>query len=109
MIVRSSTAASSIRPSLSASPTPMFTTILSRRGTCITFVSPRSCRSCGTTSSRKRVFSRGGYVSATRQHRLALAAEPLLVALVVATVADARQLVAVGADQLDVGDVDERL
>ena len=59
IVVRSSSAASSRRPSFTASPMPMFTTILSRRGTCITFASPSSCCSAGTSSSRKRCFILG--------------------------------------------------
>ena len=39
--------------SVTASPTPMFTTILVRRGACITFEYPNFSMSAGSTFSRK--------------------------------------------------------
>jgi len=59
MIVRSSTAASSIRPSFRASPTPMFTTTFSRRGTWFGLAKPSSCCSRVRISWLKRSFRRG--------------------------------------------------
>jgi len=45
--------------SRAASPTPMFTTILVRPGTCMTLSNWNSSRSLATISSRYLVFSRG--------------------------------------------------
>src|SRR5271165_5394476 len=51
MAVRSETAPSMALGSATASPTPMLTTILRKRGTCIGFLYPKRLVSAGTTAA----------------------------------------------------------
>ena len=60
IVARSATAASSSLASRTASPTPMFTVIFSRRGARIGFGSSSSRWSAGRISCPYRTFSRGG-------------------------------------------------
>src|SRR5205823_3797524 len=114
---RSATAASSSLPSRMASPTPMLSTIFSRRGTRMGLSMPRSCMSRGRISSRYRALSRGGgeaWVALVGRSslisclRAAVAADADLGPGLFA-VADPGRLAALTADQHHVGQVDEQL
>ena len=63
MVRRSAMAASSSFESEAAAPTPMFTTIFSRRGTSLMFLMPSSCSSLGTISVLYCSFRRGAVIS----------------------------------------------
>ena len=52
IVARSRTAPSMSLESRAASPTPMFTTTFTTRGTCMTLAKSNSARSAGTISSR---------------------------------------------------------
>src|SRR5512138_464819 len=62
MAASCSTEASMILPLLIASPSPMFTTIFSRRGACIGFANPNSFMSAARTSPSYLVLSRAAIV-----------------------------------------------
>src|SRR4051794_20359443 len=104
IVASCSVAASSIRVSCLASPTPMFSVIFSIRGTCIVDEYPNRSLSCGRISS--------AYLSLRR----AMSVEPGVRALgdavglaVLAGHADARRLLVLGVEQHHVGDVDAAL
>src|SRR5207249_8533311 len=105
MIARSATAASRSFASRTASPTPMFTTIFSRRGTRMGFGRPSSRWRPGSTSLRYHSCSRGPAIS---DLRLAAHAHPRLHAVLDA-VTYPGGLAARATHQLDVGQVDEEL
>src|SRR5574341_595476 len=71
-----STEASRIFPLEMASPSPMFTTTLSRRGACSRFRYPNSCTRAGRISFRYRCFSRAGMSPSPRSSLPRLVALP---------------------------------
>src|SRR5262249_30740202 len=116
-IARSSTAESSSLPSRTASPTPMFTTIFSSRGTRMGPGSPSSCSGWGGLSCRYGSRSGAAGTASFRGRSFAMAfLELRLAALAHARLGLALELVpepggaaARGAHHLDVRNVDELL
>src|SRR5712691_4594572 len=108
MAASSSTAASSSFGFWDASPSPMFRTIFSSRGTAIWFSQPRSRMSAGTRSLRYRSCSRE-IMSGVLERLAAAATHADGHGVARPAVTDPRRLVTARADRKDIRKVDRRL
>src|SRR5580704_11346435 len=107
--VKSAAAASAFLLSCTASPTPILTTIFSRRGTCIGFLYPNSCISAGRTVVSYCSCRRALAISSPVDDLARAAGEPDLAAILENLVPDPRRLARLRVDMRDVRDVDRQL